>query len=77
MTMTDGKYWVVVGVETLGITDDESKIQKALQDAFLEEFGLPETDRAELTLRMKFDQYRLQRLGMDVPCFYATNEREL
>lgn len=78
MGMTDGKYWVVCGGgETLGVTDDEGKVDKALMDAYLEDFSLPEASREQLSTRLKFDQIRLVSGGLDVTGYYATNEREL
>lgn len=75
--MLDGEYWVVNAVECLGVTTERDRAEEALKKAFLEEHGLPEDDRKYLDVRLKFDQLRLTRLGLDVAGFYATNEKKL
>ncbi len=78
MGMLDNPYWVVnAGGEILGVTEDAEKVGKVLKDAFIEEFGLPDEDRLTLSTRIKFDQLRLVRFGLDVTGFYATNEKRL
>lgn len=78
MGMLDGPYWVVNAAgETLGVTEDVGRVEDILKDAFLEEFGLPAEDRLILRTRVKFDQIRLVRFGIDVTGFYATNEKRL
>lgn len=76
--LLDGPYWVVNGGgETLGVTEDAARVEEVLKDAFIEDFGLPAGDRKSLSTRIKFDQIRLVRLGLDVPGFFATNEKKL
>jgi hypothetical protein len=76
--MLDGPYWVVNGGgEILGVAETREKADEALKDSFMEEFGLPGEDRLTLSTRIKFDQVRLVRFGIDVTGFYATNEKRL
>lgn len=75
--LLNGPYWVVNGVECLGVATETQVAAEAMKKAFLEEYGLPEKDRKNLDVRLKFDQLRLTRFGLDVPGFYATNEVEL
>lgn len=75
--LLDGPYWVVNAYEVLGVARSAETAEEALKTAFLKERGLPEEDRKHLDTRVKFDQIRLTRLGLDVPGFYATNEADL
>lgn len=77
MAFLDGKYWIVTGLELLGVTTDEGRVKELLQNAFLEDSSFPESVRQELGLRLKFEQYRLTRNGLDVPGYYADNAPEL
>lgn len=71
------KYWVLWGPEQLGVTDEIGKVEDLLKDAYLEENGLPESDREALGVRVKFDQIRLTKGAFDVKGFYAENAKEL
>jgi hypothetical protein len=85
MGMLDGKYWVVFGVggELLGVTEDESKIQKILSDEYKKDFEermkepFPEKFQVRFGLRLKFDLYTLTWDDIPVNSFYAVNVQAL
>jgi hypothetical protein len=77
MGMLDGKYWVVFGGELLGVTDDESRVEDLLKDAYVKEYNLSPEQRKRLGTKTKFDQIRLTERGMTVADFYAVNAAEL